>query len=62
MGAPRATEAAMRRALAAWQNAGLPVGKMEVTAEGRVTITAPDVDKPEAKAQGNGPKQWSKIG
>ena len=35
MGAPRATEAAMRRALSVWQDAGLPVGRMEVTPERR---------------------------
>lgn len=62
MGAPRATEAAMRRALSVWQDAGLPVGRMEVTPEGRIIITAPEVDKPAASAQGKGPKQWSKIG
>ncbi|MDS9468185.1 hypothetical protein RGQ15_11470 [Paracoccus sp. MBLB3053] len=61
MGAPRATDAAMRRALAAWQGAGLAVGRMEVTPEGRIIITAPEMDKPAEPAQAKGPKQWSKI-
>lgn len=60
MGAPRATDAAIRRALAAWKDAGLPVGKMEVTPEGRIIITAPTVDSTPKPAQ-TGPKQW-KIG
>lgn len=59
MGAPRATDAAMRRALAAWKDAGLVVGRMEITPEGRVIITAPVDSDP--KPDQAGPKQW-KIG
>lgn len=62
MAAPRATDAAIRRALSAWKDAGLVVGKMEVTRDGDVIITAPELDKQEAPAQAGGPRQWRKIG
>ena len=62
MGAPRATDAAMRRALSAWKDAGLAIGRMEVTPEGRIIITAPDMDKVDTPALTAGPKPWRKIG
>lgn len=61
MPAPRATDAAMRRALAAWKDAGLEVGRMEVTPEGRIIITVPEVDN-KPQPQQSGPRQWKKIG
>lgn len=61
MGAPRATDAAIRRVLAAWKDAGLPIGRMEVTPQGHIIITALEVDSVQKQPQ-TGPKQWSKIG
>lgn len=61
MGAPRATEAAIKRALAAWREAGLAVGRMEVTPDGAIILTTP-ADKAEKPEQSAGPKQWRKIG
>jgi len=52
----------MRRALSAWQDAGLAVGRMEVTPEGRIIITAPEAEHPEKQVPAKGPRQWSKIG
>lgn len=62
MAAPRATEAAIRRALAAWKDAGLVVGQMEVTRDGDVIIKAPQIDETAKPVQTAQPKPWRKIG
>ncbi|HBU16176.1 MAG TPA: hypothetical protein DEF16_16360 [Gemmobacter sp.] len=61
MPAPRATEAAIRRAIGAWKAAGLQIGKMEVTPEGKIILTAP-VAEPEKEVPHSGPRQWRKTG
>lgn len=61
MGAPKASEAAILRAIKAWTaGTGQPVGRMEVTADGRVIIIAPAVDTPPELPQPAGPKRWTK--
>ncbi len=62
MSAPRATEAAIRRAIAAWQNAGLSIGRMEVTPEGKIILTAQELDTNPIPKQTGGPKKWQNIG
>lgn len=61
MAPPKATDAAIRRAIAAWKDAGLPIGRMEVTPQGHIIIAVPDVDK-ETPAPQDRPRQWNKIG
>lgn len=61
MGAPKASEAAILRAINAWKaGTGQPVGRMEVTPDGRVIITAPEVDTQPESPQSSGPKRWTK--
>lgn len=58
MPAPRATDAAIRRALAAWKDAGLPVGRMEVTAAGDIIISAPEAASLPEKPKQAVPREW----
>lgn len=57
MPAARPTQTAVRNALAAWQAAGLPVGRLTIGPRGEIIIEA----LPDAKdsGQGRGPKQWT---
>ena len=54
---PRATEAAIRRAISAWKAAGLAVGAVEVAPDGTIRITTP-VDQTEEQTQRSTPKKW----
>jgi hypothetical protein len=55
--AARATEAAIRRAITAWRNAGLAVGAVEVAPDGTIRITTP-VDQSAEPAHRAEPKKW----
>ena len=54
---PKATEAAIRRAITAWKNAGLTVGAVEVSPDGTIRITTP-IDRAEEPQQRQAPKKW----
>lgn len=54
---PKATEAAIRRAISAWRAAGLPVGAVEVSPDGTIRIMTP-IDQPEEQQQRQTPKKW----
>lgn len=56
MPTPRATSAAIRQALEAWQAVVGTVAAVEITRDGTIRIIAA-VDKP-PPAQADGPKQW----
>lgn len=61
MRSPRPTEAAMRRVITAWKEAGLSVGQMEVTPEGRIIISAtPPAENTTAAPAPGAPRQWRK--
>lgn len=57
MPAAKATEAAIRRAIAAWKAAGLPVGSVEIGPDGTIKIMSP-VDRQDEQTQRIGPKKW----
>ncbi|WP_434612155.1 hypothetical protein [Tabrizicola sp. M-4] len=54
---PKATEAAIRRAISAWKAAGLTVGAVEVSPDGTIRITTP-IDRAEEPQQRQAPKKW----
>ena len=60
MPAPRATEAAIRRAMSAWTKAGLQVGKLEVLPDGTISISAPELvaHKSDARQDPRKPIAW----
>lgn len=61
MPAPAATEAAIKRALAAAKATGLAVTSFTVTRDGTVTVsTAQNVDSQPESSQARKPKQWAK--
>lgn len=67
MSAPAATEAAITRALAAANAAGLRVARFSVSRDGTVTVeTAPakleSVDSKDSNVQPISPKAWAKRG
>jgi hypothetical protein len=62
MPAARPSQAQIANALAAWQAAGLTVGRMTID-NGKIIIEVPPpIERIEISAQAAGPKQWKKAG
>jgi len=61
MPAPAATEAAIKRALAAAKATGLAISSFSVSRDGTVTVsTAQNMDSQPESSQSRKPKQWGK--